>query len=626
MFLWRYLCCFCLVSLISTLSSASTSFQINSQCSVLLNSIARVKTPSSLEIPRSGWEPVLKLPDNWAYTWPNYTGGAWYKLKWDWACADKARLAEPIGFSVNYINTAGAIFLNGDLLWKDKHLREPLSKSWNMPRYWAIPVSGLKQNNNEILIYVTGYSAMSGGIGGVKFDNVVDIYNLNEKKVWNSRTLFQINFILSATLCVFCFVIWLYRRAESSFGWFAVSSFLWIVFISNVLATETTILPSSVVAARVNLCAFMLYSICFSTYLLRFIQVKWPNLERFFWILTAVLMMVVMTISIENMKQFFDAIFLLYCLLYILVYVYLCVTAIRVRRGDYILLAICMTAIVFCSVYDIRMAFLWKGDDISPLSPYTSPLFTLFIVVILSSRLSKNFKKIEKFNEELSSKIKQVSHDLSTSLTDKHNLELTNVRLQERMKLSHDLHDGLGSSIVRSMILVDQCDKEIPNQQFLSMLKLMRDDLRQIIDSGSTAASEVPETPQHWIAPVRHRFSQLLDEIDIHAEWVIASAWQAKPSALQCLNLIRVVEESLTNVLKHSQATRVKVMIQYADPEHLELLIEDNGVGFDVGLVKQNGLSIGMRSMQSRIERMGGKVSVQSEKGLTQIHVVIHLS
>lgn len=626
MFLWRYICCLGLVCFISTLSSASTSFQINSQCNVLLKSIVKAKTPSSLEIPRSGWEPVAELPDNWAYTWPNYTGGAWYKLKWDWSCKDEARMAEPIAFSIDYINTAGAIFLNGDLLWKDKHLQEPLSKSWNMPRFWAIPISGLKHDDNEILIYVTGYSAMSAGIGSIKFDNVVDTYSLNEKRIWSSRTLFQINLILSATLCVFCFVIWVYRRAESSFGWFAISSLLWIIFISNILATETTILPTSVMAARVNLCAFMLYMMCFCTYLLRFIQIKKPKVERFFWIMTAVLMMAVMAVSIEQIKPFFDSIFLLYCFTYLFVYLYLCITAIRVKRGDYILLAICMTAIVFCSVYDIRMAFLWKGDDIRPLSPYTSPLFTLFIVVILSSRLSKNFKKIEKFNEELSGKIKQVSHDLSASLTDKHSLELTNVRLQERMKLSHDLHDGLGSSIVRSMILVDQCDKEIPNQQFLSMLKLMRDDLRQIIDSGSTAASEVPETPQHWIAPVRHRFSQLMDEIDIHAEWAIASEWQVQPSALQCLNLIRVVEESLTNVLKHSQATQVRVSMQYADPAHLELKIQDNGVGFDVECVKQNGMSIGMRSMQSRIERMGGTICIQSEKGLTEIHVVIHLS
>ncbi|WP_374665644.1 sensor histidine kinase [Acinetobacter sp.] len=627
MALWKYFCCICICCLFSTLSSASSiSYAINSQCQVKINSISKVKTSSHLELPQKGWEAVSSLPDNWYKTWPNYSGGAWYKLKWNWSCKDNARLAEPIAFSISYISTAGAIFLNGDVLWKDKHLHEPLSKSWNMPRFWAIPISGLKKGENEILIYVVGYSAMSAGVGNLKFDNVINAYDLNKKRVWNTRTLFQINLILSATLCVFCSAIWLFRRSESSFGWFAVSSVIWIIFIANILSTETTVFSSSVMSARFNLIAFMLYIMCFCTYLLRFIQVKKPALERFFWILTAALILAVITVSFEQMKAFFDAVFLLYCFMYLMVYLYLCITAIKVRRGDYILLAICMTAIVCCSLYDVRMAFIWEGGDLTPLLPYTSPLITLFIVLILSARLSKNVKKIEKFNEELSAKVQQVSRDLSASLTDKHSLELSNARLQERMKLSHDLHDGLGSSIVRSMILVDQCDKEIPNQQFLSMLKLMRDDLRQIIDSGSVEGSKIPENPLIWIAPVRHRFSQLMDEMDMQAEWKIAPDWQTKPSALQCLNLIRVVEESLTNVLKHSQATRVKVSMEYTAPAQLKLVIQDNGVGFDVSLVKQNGLSIGMRSMQSRIERMGGQVSIQSQKGLTEILVIIDLS
>ncbi|MCV4732247.1 hypothetical protein OFB80_30615, partial [Escherichia coli] len=89
----------------------------------------------------------------------------------------------------------------------------------------------------------------------------------------------------------------------------------------------------------------------------------------------------------------------------------------------------------------------------------------------------------------------------------RHQLELENVRLQERIHLAHDLHDGLGASLVRSMILVDQSSSTMSNQQFLSILKLLRDDLRQIIDSGSLTNNKTPDNPVLWIAPVRHRFS-----------------------------------------------------------------------------------------------------------------------
>ncbi len=50
---------------------------------------------------------------------------------------------------------------------------------------------------------------------------------------------------------------------------------------------------------------------------------------------------------------------------------------------------------------------------------------------------------------------------IKRSMSEKHYLELENVRLQERIHLSHDLHDGLGASLVRSMIMVDQSEQNM---------------------------------------------------------------------------------------------------------------------------------------------------------------------
>jgi signal transduction histidine kinase len=86
-----------------------------------------------------------------------------------------------------------------------------------------------------------------------------------------------------------------------------------------------------------------------------------------------------------------------------------------------------------------------------------------------------------------------------------------------------------------------------------------------------------------------------------------------------------VVEESLTNIIKHSQASQVKVSLEYAQPHQLVLSIQDNGIGFDAEMVQKNGLSIGMRSMKMRVERMGGVFQIESEQGNTLIRVVLEL-
>jgi len=612
------------LSLLSQFSYAEIIENINAQCAVHIHSVDTVKTSSFTVLPRQGWQSV-DLPDQWQKRWKNYNGATWYKIQWSWSCQNQARLAEPIAFLINYINSAGAVYLNGNLLWKDKHLQEPLSKSWNMPRYWILPISALNSGENEILIYVNGLAFQSPGIGQISFNNVQNISESYQSQVWNRRTLFLINLILSITFGVICFVIWLLRRKESTFGWFALSSFLWVLFISNILSTETFPYPNVLIAAQANLAFFILYVLSFCIYLFRFIQKHFIKVEIFFGGMTGLIIAGIFLTPQQSVYWVFGLIFLIYVGVFLGGYLYVCYQAIQSKRTDYIFLAMCLSAIVIFMIFDLLLLSGEIVTDVRPLSPYTGPVITFFMVIILGSRLARNVKKIEAFNAQLEMKVQQVSNDLSSSLNEKHQLELKNVKLQERISLSHDLHDGLGASLVRSMILVDQSAHNISNKQFLSMLKLLRDDLRQIIDSGSSADNKIPVNPILWVAPVRHRFSQLMDELDIRSKWIFPHEWQAVPSALQCLTLIRVLEESLTNIIKHSQAKQVKIAMVYIRENQFILSIEDDGVGFDADSVVQQGLSIGMRSMKMRLERMGGEFKLSSEPGCTIIHAIVQL-
>ncbi len=609
-----------------SLSHAEQVFPVNDQCNVTVNSISRVKTPSNQELPRTGWK-TTQLPDRWKEDkdWEGYQGGAWYKLDWSWYCKNNARLAEPIALYVDYIINTGSVFLNGDLLWTNKNLQEPVSKSWNVARYWILPISGIKHDHNETLIYVYGYSSLNAGLGPVKFNNVMATIEQAEEATWTRRTILQLNIFLSGVLGLICFIIWLMRRRDTSFGWFALSTVLWILFLSNALTTETFPYPDSIFSTKANLIFAMLYFQCFSIYILRFLGRKFPRIELSFTMLTASLIGVVCIWPFEQNAEISSLIFLLYCILFFITYIYLCWISFKEKRRDYTLLAMCMTAIIVIVIADITALVFFPKEGFTPLSPFTSPIITLFIVVILGARLNRNIQKIEKYNDDLAFEVQKVSDELCSSLNDKHQLELSNVRLQERIKLSHDLHDGLGASIVRSMILVDQCESNIPNRQFLSMLKLLRDDLRQIIDSGSSLDSKVPDSPLLWIAPVRHRFSQLMDEVEMNAKWCIPSQWAIKPTAIQCLTLIRVIEESLTNIVKHSQANHVNVTLSQFENGALLLTIEDDGVGFDVESVSNHGMSIGMRSMKMRVERIGGNFKIHSQQGCTIIHTEINL-
>jgi two-component system, NarL family, sensor kinase len=76
--------------------------------------------------------------------------------------------------------------------------------------------------------------------------------------------------------------------------------------------------------------------------------------------------------------------------------------------------------------------------------------------------------------------------------------------------------------------------------------------------------------------------------------------------------LFRVAQEGLTNILKHSKASRVAVSLE-ATQEAVTLLIRDNGIGFNEAELKMiKGDRLGLFSMKERIEMLGGTFQVQS--------------
>ena len=95
--------------------------------------------------------------------------------------------------------------------------------------------------------------------------------------------------------------------------------------------------------------------------------------------------------------------------------------------------------------------------------------------------------------------------------------------------------------------------------------------------------------------------------------------WQSTPSTLQCLTLARVAEEALNNIVKHSQATEVKVSL-YEAQQNLILVIEDNGIGFIPHEVEA-GLHVGLHSMQQRVSRLNGQFEINSQSGQTILKV-----
>lgn len=82
--------------------------------------------------------------------------------------------------------------------------------------------------------------------------------------------------------------------------------------------------------------------------------------------------------------------------------------------------------------------------------------------------------------------------------------------------------------------------------------------------------------------------------------------------------LFRIAQEVINNALKHAAATALTVSVMY-EPTNFEITIQDNGKGFDFEGVMKNEMSksgAGLRNIQRRAELIGGKCTIDSQKGL----------
>ena len=579
--------------------------------------------------PAQGWEPVA-LPDVWTRRWPGWSGDVWYRIDWERGCANGAGGAESVALGIDGISMAGAVYANDELLWRDASLAEPLSRSWNMPRWWLLPATALRAGVNTVWARVAGVPELSPGLGRLRLGPAAQVRALYERNLWRQRTVYVLTAGMAAAMGGLFLVVWLLRRREQAFGWYALVSLSWAGYLTTLLAGSPWPFADTLAMSRLNIMVFVVYVLAFCVFTWRFGGQSLPRVERALRWLAVAAAAAAMLAPRAAVPPVFAVVWVGFALLFLANCVQFQWHAWRPRPGgrepQHMMLALCWLLLLVVGVHDIAVVLrMWRAHE--TWSPIVGPVTTLVMALLVGGRLAAGMGRIERFNHELEARVADARADLAQALAREHAQALDNAKLQERMRIAHDLHDGRGGSLVRSMALVEQAREALPNERVLSLLKVLRDDLRQVIDHGSSAGAIVPATPVQWAAPLRHRFTRILDEMGVASQWRIAPQWQGegdRPSALQCLGLTRLVEEALSNVIKHSQARHLRVEVQ-PSPGMLAVQVEDDGVGFDVRAVQCAGLSVGMRSMAARAERIGGALQVQSRPGRTVVGVVLLL-
>lgn len=235
--------------------------------------------------------------------------------------------------------------------------------------------------------------------------------------------------------------------------------------------------------------------------------------------------------------------------------------------------------------------FVWRGSP---------PLFSLIwlVVLLLVAELARarRLRRIERRRADA----EQLKHHAD----------------QERLVIARDIHDVVAHSLsminVQASVALHLADKDPDPAKLLEALRNIKagsaQSLNNVREVLSVLRQDAPRIPSQRLEQLPDLLAQLTGLTTHYSPPNSAPAWVDDKVEN---TIYRVVQESLTNVVRHAKASRVEVAVQLTETQ-AQVSVADDGVG--LGLAQEGN---GLRGLRERVAALGGTVSIGNLPGAT---------
>lgn len=201
--------------------------------------------------------------------------------------------------------------------------------------------------------------------------------------------------------------------------------------------------------------------------------------------------------------------------------------------------------------------------------------------------------------------------------------EAERAALEERHRLAREIHDGLAQQLWFTKLKFERLSGSLDEES-----RPLASEVGQSLDAAIVEARSAMVTMRSSLEadlPLVDMLGRAVDDFEQRSGLPVRfTPGAGLPGALpprQQVELLRVVQEALTNVTKHADATMVRLRAE-ATGRELIVAVTDNGIGFDPGRLSEGGM--GLRGMEERARLMGGTLRVVSEPhGGTTVEVSV---
>jgi signal transduction histidine kinase len=511
--------------------------------------------------------------------------------------------------------TAGqiAVYADGRLVYRSLG-----SPAWNLFRHPGlfVPLNQTAQQAppKEILIRLDSLQGAGGGLSSFYVGSTRALLSQYTAREWLE---YQLPFMSSAAMLVagfFCLCVWVRRRSEplylllaayavlqvlrrwhfhtdmqqlpvsdAWFGWITLNALAWQIMVIHgillVLHKQPLVLLTRVLLGLTLL--FSLVTLPLGLPIPALVLLR-PSLQ---------LMQIAAALTVVGVGLWL---------------------AIRSRSHDGILLSAANVLLVGFGIYDWAKTAQLINLEWFYLTPYGSTILLAVLLFITLRRYVGAMHEVEAVNTGLANTLAQREAELAKSYQSLRAAEHQQTLNDERKRLTQDMHDGMGSSLVTALRVVES--GRMSDIELGDVLKGCIDDLKLTIDSLEPVEADL----LLLLATLRFRLGPRLSAAGIALKWEVTDVpkldWLDPRNAL---HILRILQEAFANILKHTRATEIRVTTAESDGG-VQVCIEDNGQGFDIDKTPLSASGKGLHNQQRRAQAIDGTVSWVSEPAGTQ--------
>ncbi|MEP7264554.1 MAG: ATP-binding protein [Bacteroidota bacterium] len=241
-----------------------------------------------------------------------------------------------------------------------------------------------------------------------------------------------------------------------------------------------------------------------------------------------------------------------------------------------------------------------QDDDAEHLLDHIIPPITMGLLNVVSFKLLDDYRN----------KVKQNVDDIRSAI------------FRERLIISSDLHDDLGSGLSKIALLSEQVKMDPNGEQSKFSIEKIALSAQQALQQMSDIVwtmNHRNDKLENMIAYIRKYAMEYFEHTDITCKMVIPEKIiDVEINGEQRRNIFLAVKEALHNIVKHADAKNVLLKIDCA--AQLAITISDDGKGFEVNTVTVNGN--GIINMQTRMEAVSGIFKLENNDGTTITFII----